>query len=617
MSFINRSKSRSGGSWKAPTNDLYGRFGKTGMFGDTSKQVIMPGVTRKEGKRLNSIRKYVEDRTGQECTLPQHIIEDVYSMYVNDDFKRKATTGKNAVKQKIIDKVYNSLTKTVTKNSPLFSQMVTKELAVYMQKVERQIQEEMDRQKGESEAGDCDLGTGMDEPMDSMDNDEEIEGEGDPTGESESGDGNESNPSDEDNEDEQDSNQPEPDNSDLGDNEDETADNSESDEESNESDSSEEEGEDNSDGDGGEGSDSSGGDEDESQKDESKDDTGQGGGSGDDDSNSDDSEDDDDYEDYSKDEDENEDDNSSDENDSANQDSNTTEAGSGSNQQGAGDLSPQDQQKMDAIEEILDENESSLEEAMKEASDKMMELEEKFGKDALEDLANSEPDFMDKMDEIKSALDAVAINKESIKKVLSKILNKSENYFSKNFHTNEESLFECEECEDLYGLEFLNPMFRNAEIMNIVNETKVYTGKMDLYLDCSYSMNDYEDFEGTSIRMIDLVKGIAMVLYRMGMIERLYFFDDGLYEIENINEFTILAFNKSGGTNFNRVVDQISINNRNSVVVTDGFDSVYRYIKQAFWIGVGGTDFTGGGFDTYRATAQCVTYDEGKFKYCK
>ena len=88
----------------------------------------------------------------------------------------------------------------------------------------------------------------------------------------------------------------------------------------------------------------------------------------------------------------------------------------------------------------------------------------------------------------------------------------------------EESIFESEDFDNLFGLEFLNPIFRNAEIMNIGNESRVYTGKIDLYLDCSGSMSDTENFEGQNIRMSDLVKGIAMVLFRMGMIDKLYFF---------------------------------------------------------------------------------------------
>ena len=37
--------------------------------------------------------------------------------------------------------------------------------------------------------------------------------------------------------------------------------------------------------------------------------------------------------------------------------------------------------------------------------------------------------------------------------------------------------------DDLFNLNLLHPVFKNAELMNMGNETKVYKGKIDLYLD--------------------------------------------------------------------------------------------------------------------------------------
>lgn len=501
--FGEKKETKGMGGITAPTQDLYGRWNgsETGMFKKATKQIIFPGVTKREADRLEKVRKYVEDATGEECTLPQHVIEDVYSMYVNGEFKRTDVTSSNNIKQKIIDKVYNSLTKTVTKDSALFAQMVTNELALYMQKVQRVIQEEQKKQQqqndpngGDGPAGDCPLGSGMDQNLPPEDG---FDGNGDDP------------------------------NSDPGD------------------------------------------------KDRQSD-----------------------------------------------GDENGQAAGDGTEQKGPGDLSDE------AIDKIIDDHEKDLDKALKDASDKMEDLENKIGKENLQDLANSEPDFMENMENIKDALKRVAINKQSIKEVLVKILNESNNYFSKNFDTVEESLFEAEELEDLFGLEYLHPVFKNAEIMSAGNATKRYKGKIDLYLDCSGSMDSSRNFAGTSIRMIDLVKGIAMVLYRMDMIEKLYFFDSNIYEIENINEYTILAFDQSGGTNFNRVVEQCIDNKRNSVVITDGQDSVEQYVPNVFWVGVAGTTFGGGGyhyggggaFEKYRERRQCVTYDHdsaaGTFKYC-
>ena len=136
-------------------------------------------------------------------------------------------------------------------------------------------------------------------------------------------------------------------------------------------------------------------------------------------------------------------------------------------------------------------------------------------------------------------------------------------------------------------------------------------------------MGSSRQFEGHNIRMIELVKGIAITLHRMKMLDKLYFFDSYLYEVKEINEFTILNFNKSGGTNFNNVINQCTRNGRNSVIITDGQDNCSNYIKNAFWVGVGGTDFQsgyggGGAFDLYRKNKQCVTYrNNGTLEYVK
>ena len=227
---------------------------------------------------------------------------------------------------------------------------------------------------------------------------------------------------------------------------------------------------------------------------------------------------------------------------------------------------------------------------------------------------------MEDFNKLKELLKRVSFNKDSIKSVLMKILNKSQNYFSKNSILIEESIFDAEELEELFGLEHLHPIFRNTGILEVGNEGRLYTGKIDLYLDCSGSMTSTEVFDGKFLRMIDLVKGIAIILYRMNMIDKLYFFDTGIYEIKNINEFTILSFEKSGGTSFDRVVEQVNSNKRNSVVITDGYDSCSMYSKNIFWIGIGGTRFQGNDeFNTYRSLRQCVTYnrDTTNFDFCK
>lgn len=483
MSLLGRKKKggNGGSAVKAPSFDPYGRYKNTGdgVFGfRKDKHVIIPGVTTYEERRLEKVKDYVAKTTGQECTLSQELINDVYSMYVNQDIKRRPKDKSNTIRHKVLDKVYNSLTKVVTADSPLYTQILTRELALVLQKVEEQVKEEQKKQ-GQSQSGFGEDGDG--------------EGEGD--GQGDDGDGN--------------------------------------------------------------------------------------------------------------------------------QDGKSKGAGKGNGNGGNRDS------LQDTIDDVLDGADKDIQKAMDKADDKIKDLESKLGKEAMKDLSESEPEFLEKIDKLKDALSKVAISKESIGKVLEKILNESQNYFSAKFKRVEESLFDCEECEDLFGLEFLHPIFKNAKLLDVGNETRIYKGKIDLYLDCSGSMGSRETFEGTQIRMIDLVKGIAMVLFRLGMIENLYFFDNSLYQIKNINELTILSFSKSGGTDFEKVLAKIKENGNNSVIITDGEDSCRTYSKQAFWVGVGGTQFNGysyysnsesdNAFNTYRSNGQCVTYNSStsNFDYCK
>ncbi len=488
--FRRKAGSRKGGV-NAPSYDPYNRFGNSqnGLFGfRKDRHVIMPGVTSYEENRLISVKNYVEKETGKPCTLSQELINDVYSIYVNDDIKRRPEADNNTVRHQILDKVYDSLTKVVTVDSPLYTQMLTRELALALQKIDDEIREEQKQKKDGSKGS------------------EGLESQAPGKGE---GEGNE------------------------GENEDGDGDN---------------------------------------------DDDGDGDGDG-------------------------------------NNGSNTDSAGKG-------DGSAQRDVFDKMIKDALDNNQSQIEEAKSNADKKIKDLKNQLGSEAIKDLSEKSPDFLDKMDELKQALKGITINKDSVKKVMEKILNESMNYFSTKFSRVEESLFDCEECEDLFGLEFLHPVFKNAQIMDVGNETRIYKGKIDLYLDCSGSMDSKRDFEGTRLRMIDLVKGIAMVLYRMGMIENLYFFDTSLYKIEDINEISILTFDQSGGTDFEKVVSEIKRNGNNSVIITDGYDSCSQYTKQAFWVGVGGTTFNSGysdsSFPIYQNNNQCVAYkDNGNLEYCK
>ena len=497
MELFNRKEgSNTGWGFKTPSYDPYGQYRNStpGIFGfRKDKHVVMPGVTPYESMRLDRIKQYVEEKTGEPCTLSQELINDVYSIYVNGEVKRRPDDGKNSIRHKILDKVYDYLTKVVTVDSPLFTNILTRELALVLQRIDDKVKNEQERAGDDRTGLESELG-GKSQPGDPSDGNPDGEGQGEGQGE------------------------------------------------------------------------------------------GEGEGQG----------------------------------DPNNSKSEGASKGSSSN-----DVRRDDKLE-DIVDKALSDHTDEFDKAKENADKIIKDLESQLGKESLNELAKGDPSFLDEVEKVRKIIKSLSFNKNSIRTVLDKILNESQTYFSTKCTVVEEDLFECEECEDLFGLEFLNPIFKNAEIMNMGNNTKIYKGKFDLYVDCSGSMSSDETFEGKQIRMINLAKGIASMLNKMGLVENLYFFDTTLYKIDNINDMTILGFSKSGGTDFNKVMQNIQSEGNNSVVLTDGFDGCQIYDKQAFWIGVGGTTFEGYGrdesnaFNKFRKSRQCVAYNPqtSKFDYC-
>lgn len=495
MSLFNRRDgSNTGWGLKAPSYDPYGQYRNSmpGVFGfRKDKHVVMPGVTSYESMRLNRIKKYVEEKTAEPCTLSQELINDVYSIYVNGEVKRRPNDGSNAIRHKVLDKVYDYLTKVVTVDSPLFTNILTRELALVLQKIDNEVRDEQEKQGKPDDGLESDLG-------------------GEPSGEGEPGEG-------------------KPDGKGKG----------------------------------------------------------EGQGQGDDDGSP----------------------------------SESTSKSEGASKGNTSESVRRDHALEKIIDKALDDHKDDFEKAKDEADKKIKELESQLSSNDLKELSGGDPEFLDEVDKLRHIIKDLNFNKNSIRSVLDKILNESQNYFSTKHTIVEENIFECEECEDLFGLEFLNPIFKNAEILNMGNNSKVYKGKFDLYIDCSGSMTSEETFENQNIMMINLAKGIASTLNKMGLIENLYFFDTQLYRIDNVNDLTILGFSKSGGTDFNKVMNNIQEQGNNSVILTDGYDACRIYDKKAFWIGVGGTEFEGYGnqnaFNQFRANKQCVAYNphSSKFEY--
>lgn len=259
-----------------------------------------------------------------------------------------------------------------------------------------------------------------------------------------------------------------------------------------------------------------------------------------------------------------------------------------------------------------------IEKAKQNADKKMDEINSNFGKKAAKEMFDDNPDFIEDIDRVKSQLSILKFNSDSIHKMIEKILNSSSSYFSRKYKVEEDSIFDSEDLDDLSGLEFLSPAFRNLQLENVVNETRKYKGKFDLYLDCSGSMGSRIEVFGKYMRLNDLAKGIGLQFMKMKLVENVYFFNSSVHPLTGKNpEIELLAHNRSGGTDFDNVIQNINETQNNSVIVTDGEDNCYDYTSKAFFIGVGGAYFGGNAFEDFKKNKQCVLFDQstGKLEY--
>ena len=270
------------------------------------------------------------------------------------------------------------------------------------------------------------------------------------------------------------------------------------------------------------------------------------------------------------------------------------------------------QETQDKVEQLMKQSQSQLEKAMEEANETIKDMKDLgFGGQEAGD-GTSDQNNLD-INQIKNILSRVKSgSNDRLKKLFKVLLDNSKNYFTSKKKYYDESIFDAEELDEMEGLEYLNPSFKNAHLMDIVAKTSKSVGKVDLYIDCSGSM-------GSSLVE---AKVIALKLLNMNYVHEVYYFDNCVYKPKQ--DFgSILKFDKHGGTNFDAVVDSINENNRNAVVLTDGCARTYQYTEKAFWVGIDGASFSSpfSGNDSskkYLTNKQCIKFENsGKYTYDK
>lgn len=270
------------------------------------------------------------------------------------------------------------------------------------------------------------------------------------------------------------------------------------------------------------------------------------------------------------------------------------------------------QETQNKVEKLMNQSQAQLEKAMEDANETIKDMKDLgFGGQEAGDGTSNQSNL--DINQIKDILSKVKSgSNDRLKKLFKVLLDNSKNYFTSKKKYYDESIFDAEELDEIEGLEYLNPVFKNAHLMDVVAKTSKSVGKVDLYIDCSGSMG----------RSLLEAKVIALKLLNMNYVNEVYYFDNFVYKPKQ--DFgSILKFHRQGGTNFDSVVDSINKHNRNAVVLTDGCARVHKYTEKAFWVGIDGASFSSpfsenNNSRTYLTNKQCIKFENsGKYTYNK
>lgn len=253
-----------------------------------------------------------------------------------------------------------------------------------------------------------------------------------------------------------------------------------------------------------------------------------------------------------------------------------------------------------------------LDDAISKA-DKLMSDLEKAGIDMSKDSLNQIAAIAG-MSQIRSDIAALSMNKRAIIEAIKNVLDNSKNYFSKKCTVREIDFLEADEIEDIFGIEYIHPIFRNTMLDRLTTEERKPIGKIDLFIDISGSMGSNSGIPGVTNMLF--AKSIALAMYKMDLLNNLYTFDTSVTKIE-VNELNILMIAYGGGTSIERVVKYVQdVSKNNAICLTDGEDHVQSYDSRMFFMGTVGVVFSTFSRSTagqlYIDSGQCINFDGDK-----
>lgn len=541
-----------------------------GVYGDQEFMTTQAQVLAKAAGKAATGDTVKQVKDTYQKLVPDHLIQDIYSIYYNKskDIKFAELKDSNIVKFKILQNVNNSLLKPISNGNAMASFMYAKQISHFL--FEEFLKSLTDKEKEELEKSMKDCNSGEGESKDKKDGDKsdgQGKGKGKPDksgnkpdgkGEKESGSGGES-------EDDDDSDESDGDDQQDQDNGDQDGDGTDSD------------------GEGDEGED--GDNEGNNQSNQSKSPGGKNAGK------------------------------------SGHRNNPLTGHNAKENVDPANNRK-KEQQKPQTLQDRLGEkidnmfSKPDIQQRMDEAigkADKLMSDLEKAGldmsKDGLGQIAT-----IANMKQLRDDIAALSVNKRAIIDAIKNVLDNSKNYFSKKCTVIEVDFMEADEIDEIYGMEYIHPVFKSMMLDRLTTEERKPLGKIDLFIDISGSMGSNSGIPGVSNMLF--AKSIALAMYKMDLLNNLYTFDTRVTKIE-VNEVNILLIGYGGGTSIETVVRHVqNISKNNAICLTDGEDTVNTYDDKMFFMGTVGVVFSSfSGSEAgkkYIESNQCINFDGNK-----
>lgn len=271
--------------------------------------------------------------------------------------------------------------------------------------------------------------------------------------------------------------------------------------------------------------------------------------------------------------------------------------------------------KMMGNQQGNDKIDQAMEQAQKNAQNKIEKAEKQgeasgeLGCDkSLGDFSLGElSEFMNYQDAIKH----IKIDGQLVDSFIKTTLNLSKTYFSTKYKEFQLEMLEADVIDDLQGLENLHPQLRALNLDQVVTHDRYYHMKFDVYFDISGSMNNNiygynENASGTKTRYtitgLDMAKITAIKLRNLGYVEDVYPFESQLHpKLEDNHQIALIRC--CGGTNIDRVIQNVKKTGRPSVVITDMEDSISIYDENVYFIGI-----LSAGFDYFKNSEAGIKY---------